>query len=268
MIRWCTYCQSYMGESEPFNKFDLTHGMCAGCAKSGAGETAAAVKQLRPLSDFFRKLRAEVRKGINSDPADWIKKAFELGIKPQDLLLGVVQPVLYEVGELWAKGEITVAAEHRFSAFTEAMVNAIFLHYPDIARHRQSEEPDILLANADGNYHTLGLKFLELGLLAAGLKTFTVLPGLPCREVLGLVNELHPGGVGLSISLPAQAGAAVELAAALRELPEKSRPILLLGGLPVKTGAALPQELAPYACKSILNIPLEHIRYKSRQGIC
>lgn len=260
MIRWCTYCQSYMGESEPFGKFDLTHGLCANCAKSGVAETAAAVKQLRPLSDFFRKLRAEVRSGINSDPAAWVRAAFEMGIKPQDLLLGVIQPALYEVGELWAKGEITVAAEHRFSAFSENMVNAIFLHYPDIARNRQSKDPDILLANADGNYHTLGLKFLELGLLAAGLKTFTVLPGLPCQEVLGLIKELRPKAVGLSISLPAQAGAASELAAALQELPEKARPILLIGGLPVKTGAALPEELAQYACRSIMDIPLGRIR--------
>jgi len=36
-------------------------------------------------------------------------------IRPMDLLLGMLQPLLVEIGELWASGQVTVSMEHRFS---------------------------------------------------------------------------------------------------------------------------------------------------------
>ncbi len=204
MIRWCAYCQSYLGECAPFDKYNLTHCLCEKCDASGIAGKNDVSERLQPLVAFFTKLRDEVRSGINSPPEWWVKEGFALGIKPQDLLIGIIQPALYEIGELWAKGEATVATEHRFSSFAERMVTHVQAHYPELGKNRQAEKPDVLLANIDGNYHTLGVRFLETSLLSAGLKTFTVLPGLPGREILGLISSLRPKVLGLSVSLAPQ----------------------------------------------------------------
>lgn len=262
MIRWCAYCQSYMGEAEPLDRYALTHGICKKCGDSDVVENPASAQRLQPLVDFFSELRVKAQAGIVSSTADWARDAFRLGIKPHDLLLGMLQPALYEIGELWARGEVTVAVEHRFSTFSENMVGAVFSHYPELDLGRQAASPDILLFNADGNYHTLGIKFLEASLLAAGLKTYTVLPGLPSEEIAALVKSLKPGAVGISISMQSQAQAAAAVAQSLLDLPPPDRPVLLVGGLPVKKDLPLPPILKPFLCKSFLDIPVAQIRSK------
>lgn len=256
MIRWCAYCQNYLGECEPFDDFNLSHGICRECSDKDISGKGDAVARVRPLMEFFKKLRGEVRNGITPDPAGWVKQASGLGIKPHALLLGVMQPALHEIGQLWSKGEIPVAIEHRFSSFSENVVDHLFQYYPELGRNRQSAEPDILLTNADGNYHTLGLKFLEVGLLSEGLKTFTVLPGLPEAEILALVRKLRPAALGLSIAMPEQAEPIKGIPAALAGMPEADRPILLVGGFPVKRGLPLPAELEAYRCKTLSDVPV------------
>jgi methanogenic corrinoid protein MtbC1 len=249
-----------MGECAPFGKYSLTHGLCQKCDQRGMAEKKSISPGLQALAGFFLKLRRLAREGIESDPEQWVKKGFALGIKPEDLLVGIIQPALYEIGELWSKGEVTVAAEHRFSSFAETVVGHVYRHYPRLGRNRQSRSPDILLANADGNYHTLGAKFLETCLLSAGLKTFTVLPGLPGREILELVKALKPKALGLSVSLHTQVKSLRELAGEIKRLPAGRRPLLLAGGLPIKEGLALPPELSIICCRDIAGFPFEQVR--------
>ena len=260
MIHWCAYCQSYIGESEPFDDFSLTHGVCRKCANTGVAVSPGAAESLRPLSMFFRRVRAEARAGVKAEPEYWVGEAFKLGIKPQDLLIGVLQPALYEIGRLWAAGEVTVAAEHRFSAFAEEAVAAVFRYYPDLAKGRQAAEPDVLLTCADGNYHTLGIRFLEAGLLANGLRTLTVLPGLPAAAAADLAARLKPVALGISVALEEQLKSAGELAEMLGRLPARERPLLLLGGLPLKTGAKAPSGPGVFACRSVADVPFGLIR--------
>ena len=260
MIRWCAYCQSYLGECEPFADFSLTHCICAKCVAGGKAEEKGVSGRMRSLTSFFQALRSEVRTGIKSDPGEWVKKGFAMGVKPEDLLIGLIQPALYEIGELWSKGEVTVAIEHRFSSFAEEMVSAVYRHYPELAKNRQAKKPDVLLTNADGNYHTLGLKFLEVSLLSRGLKTYTVLPGLPGREILELVRALKPKTLGLSVSLLPQLRAVREFAVELTKIPKADRPLLLLGGLPLKEGLVLPPELQVRCCRGIQDLDFSDIR--------
>ena len=264
MIRWCAYCQNYLGEAEPFDKFQVSHGLCPKCEESGVAESENATALLRPLADFFRKLRSEAREGINSDPKDWINKAFELGIKPDSLLVGLMQPALYEIGELWLKGEVSVATEHRFSSFAEAMIGAIYQHRPELTKNRRAASPDVLLANADANYHTLGIKFLEFRLLSAGLKTYTLLPGLPVVEIVERTKSLKPKALGLSVSMSSQIKHIKELSDEVAGLPEKERPLLLVGGIPIKQGPLPPPEPGILYCRSISDFPYARINARGK----
>lgn len=259
MIRWCAYCQNYLGEAEPFDKFTISHGLCQKCAESGIAEARDATQRLRPLTNFFTKLRREAREGINSDPKDWVNKASELGITADSLLVGLIQPALYEIGELWLKGEVSVATEHRFSAFAEALIETIYQQRPDLSGNRQSKTPDVLLANADANYHTLGVKFLEASLLTAGLKTHTLLPGIPVGEILAETRTLKPQVLGFSVSMSSQVKHIHELAVAIAGFPKNERPLLLIGGRQVKEGF-LPPEPGTIYCRNISDFPFAQIK--------
>jgi len=260
MIRWCAYCQNYLGEAEPFDKFRISHGICSKCVESGIIEDKTAQDRLRRLSGFFTDLRREAREGISSHPKDWVNKASELGIKPESLLVGLLQPALYEIGELWLKGEVSVATEHRFSAFAEELIHVIYQNYPGLSANRRAGQPDVLLTNADGNYHTLGVKFMEIGLLAAGLNTHALLPGLPTAEILRQAALLKPKALGLSVCMPSQVELIKELSGAVAGLPETQRPLLLAGGRLVKEGLVLPPEYGVICCSAISDFPFDRLR--------
>ncbi len=260
MIRWCAYCQNYLGEAAPFDQFHISHGICPKCLESGIAEEKNASDRLLPLTNFLTSLRREAREGITSDPKDWAHKAFELGIKPDSLLVGLIQPALYEIGELWRKGEVSVATEHRFSAFAEELIYVIYQNYPGISANRRAGQADVLLTNADGNHHTLGVKFMEIGLLAAGLNVLTLLPGLPTAEIIKQAALLKPKSLGLSVSMPSQIELIKELSEAVAGMPENTRPLLLAGGRLVKEGLVLPPEYGVICCPTISDFPFARLR--------
>jgi methanogenic corrinoid protein MtbC1 len=256
VIKWCSYCQSYIGEAPPFEKMAITHGICASCLASGAERKGAASAGTVRLRDFFAAMRRAVRDGGIPEASEWIDRGVKAGLKPADMLIGVVQPALYEIGELWSKGGVTVSYEHRFSAFAEALAGLIYEKYPALRANRQNARPDILLTCADGNYHTLGIKFLEVMLLSKGYRTFTVLPGLPSRETADMALEMKCPAVGVSVSMTPQLEALRELSAELGAGSRKEAPRLIAGGMPIKEGVALPPELGVEACADITALEL------------
>ncbi|HQU34254.1 MAG: hypothetical protein B7Z68_10900 [Acidobacteria bacterium 21-70-11] len=247
MISWCSYCQTYQGEVPPFDRFDLTHGICKACTEKKAMADGDAVARIQPIVDFHARLREKARDGFATAPRDVFDQAVALGIQPLDLLIGLVQPALYEIGDLWTRGEVTVANEHRFSAMVDSLTALVLERMPRGRGLRRSAEPDVLLANADGNYHTLGVRMVELLLVAHGLTTVAVVPGVPAGETLELARSLRPRTFGVSVSLGRQMKAVREIGAGLAGWPAKERPRLVVGGLPIKAGLRLDPALGAEA---------------------
>lgn len=256
MIKWCSYCQGYIGETRPFDQMAITHGICASCLASGAAQNGVHSAKTVRLRDFFAAMRRSVRDGGIPEASEWIDRGVKAGLKPAEMLIGVVQPALYEIGERWSRGEVTVSYEHRFSAFADALAILIYEKYPALQANRQDARPDILLTCVDGNYHTLGIKFLEVMLLSKGYRTFTALPGLPARETAALAREMRCSAVGVSVSMLPQLKALRELSAELGAGGRKGSPRLIAGGMPIKEGAALPPELGIEACADITVLEL------------
>ncbi len=247
MIRWCSYCQTYQGEVAPYDRFDLTHGICAACAERNAMAGGDPVARIQPIVDFHARLRKEARGGFVTGPHEIFEMGVALGIQPVDLLIGLLQPALYEIGELWARGEVTVAAEHRFSTMVDNLTTLVLDRLSHDRGPRPVEAPDYLLVNADGNYHTLGTRIVQLLLQSCDRTTVVILPGLPSREVLELARSLRPRTLGVSISRPAQIRGLREISAGLAERPEGERPRLVVGGLPIKAGLQLDPALGAEA---------------------
>lgn len=232
MIVWCAYCQRFQGEQPPLDDYEVTHGLCARCSAKGAPQDDEAIAAIRPLAAFYSRLRTQARAGTELPTGQVLSEARSLGVRPLDLLLGMVQPALYEIGDLWSRGEMSVAMEHRFSANVQRIVDAIAEATP--APPPRRGDLDYLLVAADREQHTLGLRFVELFLREHGRSTFLVAPGLPAAEVLALVRSLEPRTLGLSVALPAHAAAVREISTALDGVP--GRPRLIVGGYAIKMG--------------------------------
>jgi methanogenic corrinoid protein MtbC1 len=228
----------------------MTHGICKPClareiAKSGAPDTT----RLEQLRVFYDELRTLARSGRRTALYEAVAKGIHaLALGPLDLFMGIIQPILHELGSLWEQGELTVAQEHLFTAFAEELLVELSrsLREKLAADGRPLrrdgiglERIDVLLACASGNSHVLGVKALELCLLDAGIACLAITPGLPPGELLDLAREWRPTFLAVSVSLAEQLAGVEALARALAKEVGLQGVSLLVGGSSVRRDFAL-----------------------------
>jgi methanogenic corrinoid protein MtbC1 len=235
MVVWCAYCQRFNGERPPFDDNLITHGMCARCAALPAESLSARVAGIQPVVELTHDLWELGLRGRVDGLAALMHRAEALHVSSTELLVGIVTPQLAALGKDWERGAVTIADEHRFTAFAETVVHRIRAGTPALEQHLAADRPQLLLVNCDGNSHTLGLRIAELWLAERGISTHVVVPGLPADDVLGLVDKLSPSAVGISVSMPAQIPQLKLLLSRLEQSPVR-RPVLV-GGYAVKSGA-------------------------------
>ena len=57
MLKWCSYCQHFMGEIPPHDDFGITHGLCLDCEKSRIDLFSdSEVERAMFLGDIFHRL--------------------------------------------------------------------------------------------------------------------------------------------------------------------------------------------------------------------
>ena len=247
MIRWCAYCQSYQGEVEPYDDYSVTHTICEACVAREAylSKEPASLESIRRF--FGRLVRVET--GPVPTAPELVAQGAALGLDPADLLLGIVQPVLYQIGDRWARSEATIAEEHRVTALCSALIQLIADADPNVAALRQAQQPEVLLVAAEDNHHTVGIQILEVLLIRNRISTFTIYPGLPAEETVRLAHSLSPRVVAISAALPEQLQPALLVANRLAESPPGKRPLVVVGGLALRGENSLSADAPLVPCR-------------------
>lgn len=242
MLTWCSYCQQFQGEAPPYDDLRVTHGVCAACEPSFEDFADQDLAHARMLIGIQAQLAAAGRDGDLKRADGIIDRAVQANVRPVDILVGVVAPMLCQTGKDWEHGVISVADEHRFTCYCEGVFGLI------MARVRASEQgnvvaacrPDLQLLNAPGNQHTLGIRILALWLENQGLRA-SVLPGAPGPdEVIASVLHIRPKLVVISMALAEQWPGVEAIAERIATLPEPGRPLVVVGGNAVKLGLVAP----------------------------
>lgn len=232
MIRWCAYCQKYLGEKAPFDDYAVTHTICADCAASN-GEALESTDRALELSAFYADLSKRALQNALPPLGEALQRAKELGVRPIDLLMGIIQPILYQIGTSWEDGSLSVAGEHAATAFFSTMTNAVRAADPGIDL-MESRNPDVLLVNADGNYHTIGLVMVEVFLAMHGISSLLIHPGIPSSETIALCEALKPKALGISVSMEDHLTALDPINAWLEG---RTNPVAVVGGFHIRTKA-------------------------------
>jgi DNA-binding transcriptional MerR regulator/methylmalonyl-CoA mutase cobalamin-binding subunit len=123
----------------------------------------------------------------------------------------IARPLVYELGERWRRGEVSIAAEHMATAVLRTMFGAAL---QPTAAHALG--PRILFATPPGQRHELGLQMAALTAMGAGAQAIFLGADLPADELARAVERTRAVGVGLSI-VP---GDIAEIEQQLRELDE------------------------------------------------
>jgi methanogenic corrinoid protein MtbC1 len=235
MLKWCAYCQSFLGEIPPYRDFSLTHGICARCEAAHPDLfDPLVVRNATAMKSTFDALFDAGRKNNVGSAEAIIEHALATNFKPVDVLMGMVSPMLYEIGEGWEKGVLTVEDEHRFTAFCEEVLYLISSQWLPGQQEGAGNEP-IALVNAPGNRHDLGIRFLHLWLESHGHPA-RVIEG-DIDAIIEAVVRSRPRLLLMSISLPEQAEGVAALVDRLKQAVPVETPRIVVGGHAVKIRA-------------------------------
>lgn len=114
----------------------------------------------------------------------------------ETVLVNVISPAMVEIGQRWARSEITVAHEHRASAFVRDRLSALL----DVAGRQQGYGPLVVAACAPGEEHELGLMMLSLALRRRGVRVQYLGANTPVMDLAVFAREQRAQAVLLALS--------------------------------------------------------------------
>lgn len=117
----------------------------------------------------------------------------------EDVMTGVMSPALVEIGERWARGEITIAHERGASHFLRSRLSALM----DIAGPEDTGTgwgPLLVAACAPGEQHELGLMMLTLALRRRGLRVAYLGANVPLGDLTIFAHERGAQAILLGIN--------------------------------------------------------------------
>jgi DNA-binding transcriptional MerR regulator/methylmalonyl-CoA mutase cobalamin-binding subunit len=134
-------------------------------------------------------------------------------------------PLIEELGEAWARGDIRIRHEHFVSEILGNTLRALRTPLDASAVGRP-----VVLACLPEEMHVLGLQMVAAELAATGRNHFILGPHTPIEEIVATAESLKAAAVGLSISAFAPGEPTQKLIKMLRaELP-KTIPLWVGGG--------------------------------------
>ena len=136
----------------------------------------------------------------------------------------LIVPTLWQIGELWEEGKITVSVEHFASAFFRGLLTNLFQITPG-----PNTGALVLVCCAPGEAHELAPLMLALFLRRAGVRVVYLGQSIEIAGLVKTIRQLAPVLVCVSLTMPAYLASLVDLARQVQDIPPP-RPIFAFGG--------------------------------------
>lgn len=156
-----------------------------------------------------------------------ISKAFDEGIPIHQIFLEVIQPTLYTVGELWKRGEISIAQEHLATAITGFDMALLFSDAPLLPRNGRKA----IVTCLENNGHEIGSRMVADLLYVNGYDALFLGAHIPQDDFLAMVDGIKPAVVCLSATMEKDVTAVRATIEQIHTQFGNSRPTILVGGL-------------------------------------
>jgi methanogenic corrinoid protein MtbC1 len=157
-----------------------------------------------------------------------------------DIYLGIVQPSMRDIGQLWQDNELTVAQEHVATAIAEASMSRLFER---TFVWRDNRTPKILAACAEDERHQIGLRMLCDLLELDGWETVYVGASVPIESLVQLVQKASPHAVALSATIAPHVPRVRAAIASIRAADLPRQPVIAVGGRAFHSDPTLAQRI-------------------------
>ncbi|HSJ27136.1 MAG TPA: ATP-binding protein, partial [Acidimicrobiia bacterium] len=123
----------------------------------------------------------------------------------------VVRPVMYDLGDQWARGEVSVSQEHHASSVVQSWL------MDALARFRPWRRHSVVCVSGPGSHHEIGTASVAVALAEAGYRVIYLGRGVPVEDLVKTVGVAEASALMVSVTLPEQLDGVGQIADALRE---------------------------------------------------
>nr|MDQ2717285.1 cobalamin B12-binding domain-containing protein [Chloroflexota bacterium] len=136
----------------------------------------------------------------------------------------LITPALWQIGQLWEKGQLSVSVEHFASNFFRGLLaNLLYVTLSP------ESGPLVLACCAPGEPHELAPMILALLLRRTGVRVAYLGQSIETAGLVQTVKQLHPALICISVTIPAYLATLIDLGHQLQAVPEP-RSTLVFGG--------------------------------------
>ena len=141
-----------------------------------------------------------------------------------DIYEGVIRAALYDVGELWERGEISVASEHMASAIVESILNELYSKI--ISKSRKNNT--VVASSVEREAHQIGIKMVADIFEIHGWNVHFLGANTPLNDLIKFIEIVNPKIVALSMSIYFHINLLEEMIERIRELFPDT--LIIVGG--------------------------------------
>jgi methanogenic corrinoid protein MtbC1 len=139
--------------------------------------------------------------GLLTNNRQQCQECFELWLAAtpelQSIYDDLVRRSLYEVGELWEQGKISVATEHMATAISESLLN---LTYPRLfAQPRNGKS--VVVSCVANEHHQIGGKMVADIFELHGWRGYFLGANTPVADLIAFIEDKQPDAVALSLAI-------------------------------------------------------------------
>ncbi|MGB9666501.1 MAG: cobalamin B12-binding domain-containing protein [Candidatus Cryosericum sp.] len=188
-----------------------------------------------PWSTVERQFLAALVTGDSSRALDIARNAVHSGDDIARFYLDVVQPAMYDIGQMWERNQVSVAMEHFATSIVARIMSALYMRVPAPVHEKGSA----LVTSAPNEFHELGARMVADLLELDGWNVTFLGANTPVGDLIALAKILNPQIVAISVAMPFNIDVVQRTVASIRATPELSGVRIMVGGIAFSTYPSL-----------------------------
>ncbi len=179
-------------------------------------------KWQKTYSQFLQYLLA----GDHLEADKLSKEIIETKEDARDFFEYVIKNALYEVGELWENGKVSIAEEHMASSISSRVLSNIYMNFLD----NISEKGKIVITSIANEFHELGARIIADSLELEGWDVKYLGADTPLIDLIKLLVDHKPFALGLSVSMSFNLENLINAVNKIKATPELEDLKIFVGG--------------------------------------
>ena len=157
-------------------------------------------KDRKNREEILKKLQVQLFSSMAEGDLKESIRIYELFVNKssiEDFYEKILNPIMQEIGSMWADGRISIATEHISSNTAQSLIKIIS------ENHKRStlDKGKVIITTPVGEEHCLSCNMIESFLLSKGFTTFNLSPSTPANSLVEFIKTIHPTAILISITL-------------------------------------------------------------------